>query len=147
MGWLKYGEARSKSQQWWSHSVRDHLLHVGTLRLKKYVVQSVSGVVWRSGSEQATDSSQPRTQWCPTPSGAPKAINNSADKTAHLYCIYVAVGVVSQNVLWEWFHVLRCFFLPCFRLGMYMEMYKWPNLGLLVKLLKESSIQDLCLER
>lgn len=26
-----------------------------------------------------------------------EAINNSADKTAHLYCIYVAVGVESQG--------------------------------------------------
>lgn len=44
MGWLKYGEAQPNSQQWWSHSVGDHL--VGTWDCK-YVVESVSRV-WKS---------------------------------------------------------------------------------------------------
>ena len=127
MGWLKYGEAKPNSQQWWSHSVGDHLLHVGTWDCK-YVAESVSRVlesekVWRSGRWTPHDllffqwdtailcitsvwnlgCTMPRTAVNREPNDAPhrKAINNSADKTAHLYCIYVAVGVVSQHCWWS----------------------------------------------
>lgn len=125
------GEGRANSQQWWSHSVGDHLLHVGTWDCK-YVAESVSRVlesekVWRSGRRTPPTTlvfqwdtailcitpawnlgcTMPLTAVNREPNDAPhllvprKAINNSADKTAHLYCIYVAVGVVSQHCWWS----------------------------------------------